>query len=250
MRLILVRALSRLKLTKVASGIIAIWVVAWTPYAVVSLLGIFRQRALITPLVSMVPAFFCKTAACLDPFIYALSHPRFKVITSVQAELNKRLMWRRRHLMGGVRNGMTQGFSASTFSEMREERELSDVQAWGNFDPSSSSLGPLLQRNTSCTSNPTWTAPAAGTPPAPGSKSLASPISAEIYPRKSLSTYSFRSVSRTASCSFSAGLEQVSLCTQPPAHVWTTSQTPFMIENGAHTLTPGVGSRAAGVAAP
>lgn len=152
------------------------------------------------------------------------------------------------------------------------------VQAWGNYDPSSSSLGPLLQRNTSCTSNPTLDRTRRRDPASsPGSKSLASPISTEIYPRKSLSTYSFRSVSRTArfdekleaaqksrrqddfqlelrtralielptaplpkprfsrSCSFSAGLERVSLCTQPPAHVWTTSQTPFMIENDAHT---------------
>lgn len=68
-----------MKLAKVASGIIGLWVAAWTPYAVVALLGIFSKRHLITPLVSMVPALFCKTAACLDPFVYALSHPRFKV---------------------------------------------------------------------------------------------------------------------------------------------------------------------------
>ena len=80
----------QLKLTKVASGIIALWVLAWTPYAVVALLGIFRQRAVITPLVSMVPAFFCKTAACLDPCIYALSHPRFKVILMI---IRIVLMW-------------------------------------------------------------------------------------------------------------------------------------------------------------
>lgn len=149
------------------------------------------------------------------------------------------------------------------------------MQAWGNYDPSSSSLGPLLQRNTSCTSNPTLDRTRRrDTASSPGSKSLASPISTEIYPRKSLSTYSFRSVSRTSrfdeaaqksrrqddfqlelrtralielpsaplpkprfslSCSFSADLERVSLCTQPSAHVWTTSQRPFMIENDAYT---------------
>lgn len=152
------------------------------------------------------------------------------------------------------------------------------MQAWGNYDPSSSSLGPLLQRNTSYTSNPTLERTRRrDTASSPGSKSLASPISTEIYPRKSLSTYSFRSVSRTSrfdekleaaqksrrqddfqlelrtralielpsaplpkprfslSCSFSAGLERVSLCTQPPAQVWATSQSPFIIENDACT---------------
>lgn len=144
------------------------------------------------------------------------------------------------------------------------------VQAWGTYDPSSSSLGPLLQRNTSCSSNPTLDRTRRRDfASSPGSKSLASPISQEIYPRKSLSTYSFRSTSKTSrfdekleaghkfrrpdyshaelrttalielpsaplprppfslSCSFSAGLERVSLCTQPPADVWTTTQRPF-----------------------
>lgn len=152
------------------------------------------------------------------------------------------------------------------------------MQAWGNYDPSSSSLGPLLQRNTSCTSNPTLDRTRRrDAASSPGSKSLASPISTEIYPRKSLSTYSFRSISRTSrlderleaaqksrrqddfqlelrtralielptapmpkprfslSCSFSADLERVSLCTQPPAQVWATSQRPFIIEHDAHT---------------
>ena len=44
-----------------------------------------------------------------------------------QAELANRLV-RRRQLLGGMLNGITQGFSVSTFSEIREERELSDVQ--------------------------------------------------------------------------------------------------------------------------
>ncbi|XP_045121530.1 melanopsin-like [Portunus trituberculatus] len=249
-----------LKLTKVASGIIALWVLAWTPYSVVALLGIFRQRAVITPLVSMLPALFCKTAACLDPFIYALSHPRFK------AELANRLV-RRRQLLGGMLNGITQGFSVSTFSEIREERELSDVQACGNYDPSTSSLGPLLQRNASSSSNPTLErSRRRDTAGSPGSKSLVSPVSTEIYPRKSLSTYSFRSISKNTkldekiealhksrrdkchlelrttalielpaaplprppfslSCSFSTGLERVSLCAQRSA-LWSTSQMP------------------------
>ncbi|XP_071520529.1 uncharacterized protein [Panulirus ornatus] len=181
---------SEVKLAKVASGIIGLWVVAWTPYAVVALLGIFNQRALITPVVSMIPALFCKTAACLDPYVYALSHPRFK------NELNKRFLRCRPSFLTGMRNGAVQGFSISTFSEIREERELSEAQGWDTTDPSFSSLGPLLQRNASCSSHPTLRTRSRASLSSPGSRSLISPTG-EIYPRKSLSTYSFRRTSRS-----------------------------------------------------
>ncbi|KAI4457746.1 opsin [Holotrichia oblita] len=52
--------------------------IAWTPYTIVALLGIAGRKDLITPIGSMVPALFCKLASCLDPYIYALSHSKFK----------------------------------------------------------------------------------------------------------------------------------------------------------------------------
>lgn len=58
--------------------IISMWFIAWTPYATVALLGITGNETIITPLGSMVPALFCKSASCIDPFVYALTHPRFK----------------------------------------------------------------------------------------------------------------------------------------------------------------------------
>lgn len=70
--------LSIRRLAFVVIGIIAMWFVAWSPYAVVALLGVSGQNHLITPLISMVPALFCKTASCLDPYVYAVSLPRFR----------------------------------------------------------------------------------------------------------------------------------------------------------------------------
>ncbi|XP_014244895.1 opsin, ultraviolet-sensitive-like isoform X2 [Cimex lectularius] len=67
-----------IKLTLVVILVIAMWFVAWTPYAIVALLGIFGQKRFITPLVSMIPAVFCKTAACTNPFVYSLNHPRMR----------------------------------------------------------------------------------------------------------------------------------------------------------------------------
>ncbi|GAB0096250.1 Opsin [Sergentomyia squamirostris] len=69
---------TEVKLAAVVFGVITLWFVAWTPYAIVALLGISKYRFHITPLGSMLPAFFCKAAACFNPYVYALTHPRFR----------------------------------------------------------------------------------------------------------------------------------------------------------------------------
>ncbi|XP_039749856.1 opsin, ultraviolet-sensitive-like [Pararge aegeria] len=69
---------AELKLAFLVIVVIALFFVSWTPYAVIALLGIFGKRDLITPLTSMIPALFCKTAACINPFIYIITHPKFK----------------------------------------------------------------------------------------------------------------------------------------------------------------------------
>uniref|UniRef100_A0A0A9W8I3 Opsin, ultraviolet-sensitive n=1 Tax=Lygus hesperus TaxID=30085 RepID=A0A0A9W8I3_LYGHE len=68
------------RLAAVVLLVIAVWFLSWTPYATVALIGISGNRHILTPLGTMVPAVFCKTAATIDPFIYALSHPRFRNI--------------------------------------------------------------------------------------------------------------------------------------------------------------------------
>ncbi|CAN7993754.1 unnamed protein product, partial [Ixodes hexagonus] len=69
---------SELRVAKVSLALVLLWMVAWTPYAVVALLGITGRWNLLTPLGAMVPAVFCKSAAVLDPFVYGLSHPSFR----------------------------------------------------------------------------------------------------------------------------------------------------------------------------
>nr|APY20668.1 ultraviolet sensitive opsin 1 [Steraspis amplipennis] len=78
---------TEIRIAKVALTITFMFVVAWTPYAVVSLIGAFGDQSLLTPGVTMVPATFCKCVACFDPYVYALSHPRYRV------ELQNRLPW-------------------------------------------------------------------------------------------------------------------------------------------------------------
>nr|BAG80978.1 opsin [Triops granarius] len=78
---------AEIRIAKVAIGLSLMFVVAWTPYALVALIAAFGNRAVLTPLVSMIPACCCKAVACIDPWIYAINHPRYRL------ELQKRMPW-------------------------------------------------------------------------------------------------------------------------------------------------------------
>uniref|UniRef100_A0A1A9WEB5 G-protein coupled receptors family 1 profile domain-containing protein n=1 Tax=Glossina brevipalpis TaxID=37001 RepID=A0A1A9WEB5_9MUSC len=67
------------KLAIIVFVIIGLWFAAWTPYSIVAMLGVFGQEQYLTPIGSMIPALFCKTAACIDPYVYAATHPRFRM---------------------------------------------------------------------------------------------------------------------------------------------------------------------------
>uniref|UniRef100_A0A182FG16 G-protein coupled receptors family 1 profile domain-containing protein n=1 Tax=Anopheles albimanus TaxID=7167 RepID=A0A182FG16_ANOAL len=69
---------TEVKLAGVVVGIIGLWFVAWTPYAVVAMLGVFGYEHYLTPLNSMLPAVFAKIAASIDPYFYAMNHPRYR----------------------------------------------------------------------------------------------------------------------------------------------------------------------------
>lgn len=66
------------KLMIVVVNVIVLWFIAWTPYSIVALLGITGKKEYITPLASMIPALFCKASACINPYLYSMTHPQFK----------------------------------------------------------------------------------------------------------------------------------------------------------------------------
>ncbi|KAL1129078.1 hypothetical protein AAG570_013609, partial [Ranatra chinensis] len=78
---------AEIRIAKAAITICFLFVASWTPYAVLALIGAFGNQALLTPGVTMIPACACKAVACIDPYVYAISHPRYR------QELNKRLPW-------------------------------------------------------------------------------------------------------------------------------------------------------------
>lgn len=76
-----------MRIAKVAFTIFFLFLLAWTPYAFVALTGVFGNRETLTPVATMIPAVFAKTVSCIDPWIYAINHPRYR------QELQKRCQW-------------------------------------------------------------------------------------------------------------------------------------------------------------
>ncbi|KAL7642462.1 UNVERIFIED_CONTAM: hypothetical protein RMT77_007023 [Armadillidium vulgare] len=78
---------NEIRILKVCVGLFFLFLISWVPYATVALIGAFGDRTKLTPLISMIPALTCKTVASIDPWIYAINHPRYRL------ELQKRLPW-------------------------------------------------------------------------------------------------------------------------------------------------------------
>lgn len=74
-----------LRIAKACFTIFFLYVCAWTPYAIAALIGAFGNRSLLTPVATMIPAVCAKIVSCIDPYVYAISHPRYR------AELTKKV---------------------------------------------------------------------------------------------------------------------------------------------------------------
>ncbi|GFS28861.1 opsin, ultraviolet-sensitive [Nephila pilipes] len=66
------------RLIKLCGILILIWTASWTPYAMMALIGVFTDRSLLTPFISMLPGLTCKLASVFDPFVYGLLNSQFK----------------------------------------------------------------------------------------------------------------------------------------------------------------------------
>lgn len=66
------------KLAKVALMTISLWFVAWTPYMIINIAGIF-QLATLTPLSTIWGSVFAKANAIYNPIVYGISHPKYRI---------------------------------------------------------------------------------------------------------------------------------------------------------------------------
>ena len=67
-----------MKIAKVAITNVCLWAGIWTPYAIVAMLPVFGYRDFLTPLTSQLPSFIAKLASCLNPIVFAISHPKYR----------------------------------------------------------------------------------------------------------------------------------------------------------------------------
>lgn len=93
---------AEIRIAKAAITVCFLFVASWTPYGkqikfffwlqrlfvmkkkkffwtgVMALIGAFGNKQLLTPGVTMIPACTCKFVACIDPYVYAISHPKYR----------------------------------------------------------------------------------------------------------------------------------------------------------------------------
>ena len=73
---------AEIRIAKIAIMNVTLWLMAWTPFAVVSLIGTWGNTALITPLVCELPVILSKTSCVYNPIIYAISHPKYREVNA------------------------------------------------------------------------------------------------------------------------------------------------------------------------
>ncbi len=69
---------AEIRIAKIAIMNVTLWLVSWTPFAVICLIGTWGDTSKITPLVSELPVILSKTSCAYNPIIYALSHPKYR----------------------------------------------------------------------------------------------------------------------------------------------------------------------------
>jgi r-opsin len=73
------RRQTEIRTAQIVVTLILVYLTAWTPYAIVTLIGQFGSKDYqLSPMATAIPAYFAKTAVVLDPLVYGFSHPHFR----------------------------------------------------------------------------------------------------------------------------------------------------------------------------
>ena len=73
------RRQTEMKTAQIVVTLILVYLTAWTPYAIVTLIGQFgSEDSQLSPMATAIPAYFAKTAVVMDPLVYGFSHPHFR----------------------------------------------------------------------------------------------------------------------------------------------------------------------------
>ncbi|CAG0900341.1 unnamed protein product [Cyprideis torosa] len=71
------KASAEVRLAKIAIITCTLWFIAWTPYLIINWNGMFNRDA-VTPLFTVWGSVFAKLAACYNPIVYGISHPKYR----------------------------------------------------------------------------------------------------------------------------------------------------------------------------
>lgn len=71
---------AEIRIAKVSITNVTLWLLSWTPFAVVCLIGTWGDVSKITPLVSAIPVIMSKASCVYNPIIYAISHPKYREV--------------------------------------------------------------------------------------------------------------------------------------------------------------------------
>nr|AKG27054.1 opsin [Dugesia japonica] len=63
---------------KISIIIVFLYLLSWTPYAIIALMALTGRRDHLNPYTAELPVLFAKTSAMYNPFIYAINHPKFR----------------------------------------------------------------------------------------------------------------------------------------------------------------------------
>ena len=83
---------AEIRIAKVSIMNVSMWLTAWTPFAVICILGTWGDVSKITPLVSAIPVILAKTSCAYNPLIYAISHPKYREVTYFVFKINEILI--------------------------------------------------------------------------------------------------------------------------------------------------------------
>lgn len=77
--LLKLRRQTEIRTAKIVVSLIFVYLAAWTPYAIVTIIGQFGPDDFqISPVATAIPAYFAKTAVVIDPLVFGFSHPHFR----------------------------------------------------------------------------------------------------------------------------------------------------------------------------
>jgi len=72
---------AEIRIAKISIMTVGLWVTAWTPFVIICVGGSWgSDPSWITAFVQQMPVFLAKSVCCVNPIVYALSHPKYREV--------------------------------------------------------------------------------------------------------------------------------------------------------------------------